>query len=502
MLKKLSWKDEPVRIAKLKVRGRPVWFSQKFAEGDDWLNGLSITVKNVSDKPINFVELELVFPRPEGSPEPESVNRMLYGEYPAAPGEEQVRHPNEPPILPGKTADLVLSDYDGLQEFLRQTNYPAGIREVQVGLGDIVFGDGTKWGAGGLFRRDPDRPERWNRIDKKRKESGRKASDSPFRNAGLSPDAVAPSGRRGELAASLIKTSYVEPVPMPPQISPTPFQCYGGCGENWFSEDRYCGVARCNVRYDYVACELGDEPIVRLVTRNDRCVDRGTHVGCSVFKLTDFRQPCIFVAYEPCYINCGEGYAAGPDPYTGECGCQPVSPVLVDVEGDGFDLTSFAGGVAFDINNDGITSGLAWTAAGADDAFLVLDRDNNGSVDNGAELFGNFTPQPASPAPNGFRALAEYDKAAQGGNGDGVVSAGDSIFPSLRLWRDTNHNGLSESSELHTLNSLGVTAFELNYHESRRTDEFGNQFRYRAKVRDAKNSRAGRWAWDVFFAGP
>lgn len=170
------------------------------------------------------------------------------------------------------------------------------------------------------------------------------------------------------------------------------------------------------------------------------------------------------------------------------------------MQGNGIQLTNAQNGVLFNVLS-GHPAKVAWTLPDSDDAWLVLDRNGNSTIDSGEELFGNATPQslpPPGESKHDFLALAEYDASAKGGNGDGLITASDAIFSSLQLWRDNNHNGISEPSELCNLSESGIATIECKYKESKRTDEHGNNFRYRARVKDKRGEQVGRWAWDVF----
>lgn len=175
------------------------------------------------------------------------------------------------------------------------------------------------------------------------------------------------------------------------------------------------------------------------------------------------------------------------------------TPIVVDVTGNGYELTDLAHGVAFNLTGQGAQR-ISWTDPKHGNAWLALDRNGNGVIDDGSELFGNFTPQPTVPgvSPNGFLALAVYDLPANGGNGNGMIDPGDAVWSRLRLWIDSNQNGVSEPGELHTLDEFEIAGIDLDYHVVNVKDKYGNQFHYRGRIiEQEKNNTHKRTIWDV-----
>jgi hypothetical protein len=174
---------------------------------------------------------------------------------------------------------------------------------------------------------------------------------------------------------------------------------------------------------------------------------------------------------------------------------EPTTPVFISMRDGRYELTDVEAGVLFDIDSDGMREAVSWSRPGSDDALLALDRNGNGLVDNGEELFGNTTPQPRSEEENGFLALAVFDDSLNGGNEDGMIDAADRVYSSLVLWLDQNHNGVSERRELMPLRRGGIEAIYVDYTETERRDRFGNWFRYKAKALLTDGSL--RTIWDV-----
>ncbi len=135
-----------------------------------------------------------------------------------------------------------------------------------------------------------------------------------------------------------------------------------------------------------------------------------------------------------------------------------IDPLVLDLDGDGLELTALEGSnVKFDLDANDFAETASWVSA--DDGLLVLDRNGNGTIDNGKELFGDHTPIDVgnAVATDGFAALADLDS-----NSDGIVDASDQQFSELKIWQDINQDGISDVTELSSLSDLGISSINLN----------------------------------------
>ena len=127
-----------------------------------------------------------------------------------------------------------------------------------------------------------------------------------------------------------------------------------------------------------------------------------------------------------------------------------MTPLVLDLNGDGVNLVNKSAGVMFDMDNNGTLDHTSWVAP--QDGLLAIDLNHDGVINNQSELFGN-----TSTTNSGFATLANYDV-----NGDGVINAKDADFSKLLVWQDVNQDGISQVGELHSLESLGIASINLN----------------------------------------
>jgi RTX calcium-binding nonapeptide repeat (4 copies) len=138
----------------------------------------------------------------------------------------------------------------------------------------------------------------------------------------------------------------------------------------------------------------------------------------------------------------------------------PYDPIVFDLDGDGIETVGWKAGVKFDGNADGIKTTTGWV--GKDDGMLVWDRNGNGKIDSGRELFGDQTVLANGQlAAHGFAALAEQDT-----NRDGKVNALDANFAQFKVWQDLNQDGISQANELFTLEQKGIKSVNVQASEN------------------------------------
>ncbi|GFM76187.1 hypothetical protein PSCICM_20060 [Pseudomonas cichorii] len=146
-----------------------------------------------------------------------------------------------------------------------------------------------------------------------------------------------------------------------------------------------------------------------------------------------------------------------------------VSPVILDLDGDGVETISVKAGIHFDHDGNGTAETTGWV--GRDDGLLVWDRNDNGQIDNGNELFGNNSIlSNGQRAANGFAALAELDN-----NHDGKIDANDNAFSKLQIWRDLNSDAKVNTGELLSLSAANITSLNTAYSNGSAVDPQGNK---------------------------
>jgi Ca2+-binding RTX toxin-like protein len=145
------------------------------------------------------------------------------------------------------------------------------------------------------------------------------------------------------------------------------------------------------------------------------------------------------------------------------------SPVILDLDGDGVETIGVKDGAYFDHDGNGFAEQTGWTSS--DDGLLVMDRNGDGVIDSGKELFGDQTLlQDGQKAANGFQALAELD-----GNSDGTIDSNDAAYAQLKIWQDLDGDGYASADEIKTLSELGIASINTGYATSTFVDINGNE---------------------------
>lgn len=149
-------------------------------------------------------------------------------------------------------------------------------------------------------------------------------------------------------------------------------------------------------------------------------------------------------------FTAAQTYVAPPPP-------RRRDPLVLDLNGNGIETVGIntAAPILFDGNGDGVKTATGWVSA--NDGMLVWDRNGNGAIDSGRELFSDATVKSdGTVATDGFNALADLDA-----NHDGVVNAQDADFANLRVWRDLNQNGVSDAGEIFTLDTYQIAGINV-----------------------------------------
>ena len=189
---------------------------------------------------------------------------------------------------------------------------------------------------------------------------------------------------------------------------------------------------------------------------------------------------------DPIVVDNGGGGVFGPDDSdednTNDDDLFYRDPLIIDMGQDGFHMRSDRL-INFDFDGTGQPITTQWVAPNGNEAFVFIDLNRNGQIDNGTELFGDtmLLLETLQPATDGFAALGQYNNPLLGGNNDDTINDADLIWPHLQLWLDIDANGISTPNEIMSMQDANISAISLQTKQSNR--------------QDANSNRIPLWSW-------
>lgn len=160
--------NEPVTITMVAVKGQTIATNEKFLADDDWLDGLTITLKNSSEKKILLASVQLQFPSSDASKGTIAVDDVSYGDVTLL--ERQGKpHEKSETLNPGQSVDLHVSadDFDRISRLVASNGNKGSIDVVALRIGRIIFADDTMWYAGSYLQRAQSALGPWTKFEVK-----------------------------------------------------------------------------------------------------------------------------------------------------------------------------------------------------------------------------------------------------------------------------------------------------------------------------------------------